>query len=99
MSGSRESRTTAVSTAADGALRMLTAAAEDALATVDRLHVTGAKGSPSDPFAARDPAYIRQTLPTLRAWSEIYFRADVSGLDRIPAKGPVLLVGTIPAEQ
>ena len=72
---------------------MVAAAAEDALAAVDLLHITGANGSPSDPFAARDPDYIRQTLPTLRAWSEIYFRADVSGLDRIPAHGPVLLVG------
>src|ERR1700676_3609741 len=72
---------------------MVAAAAEDALAAVDLLDVTGANGSPSDPFAARDRDYIRQTLPALRAWSEIYFRADVSGLNRIPAQGAVLLVG------
>jgi 1-acyl-sn-glycerol-3-phosphate acyltransferase len=44
---------------------------------------------PSD----RDPDYIRSTVkrtwPLLTAW----FRPDVRGLDRIPAKGPVLLVG------
>jgi 1-acyl-sn-glycerol-3-phosphate acyltransferase len=87
------SRARAVSAAADGAFRMMAAAAEDALAAVDLFHVTGAHGSPSDPFAARDGDYIRQTLPTLRAWSKMYFRADVSGLNRIPAHGPVLLVG------
>ena len=90
---SEESRTSAGLAAANGAFRMVAAAAEDACAAADLLHVTGANGSPSDPFAARDRDYIRQTLPALRAWSEIYFRADVSGLDRIPAQGPVLLVG------
>jgi hypothetical protein len=93
VSGFGESRASAMLAAANGAFRMVAAAAEDALAAVDLLHVTGANGSPSDPSAARDRDYIRQTLPTLRAWSEIYFRADVSGLDRIPAQGPVLLVG------
>jgi len=72
---------------------MAAAAAADALAAVDVLYLTDAKGSPSDPLAARDADYIRQTLPALRALSKVYFRADVSGLDRIPAQGPVLLVG------
>src|SRR3954447_8567894 len=40
-----------------------------------------------------DPHYIRTTLPALRALSKIYFRAEVRGLDNIPAEGPVLLVG------
>jgi 1-acyl-sn-glycerol-3-phosphate acyltransferase len=93
MWGFGESRASAVLAAANGAFRMAAAAAEDAVAAVDLLHVTDAKGSPSDPFDARDADYIRQTLPALRALSEIYFRADVSGLDRIPAQGPVLLVG------
>jgi 1-acyl-sn-glycerol-3-phosphate acyltransferase len=79
--------------AARGTLRMAEAAAEDLVASVDRLHLTGASGPPRDPFAARDPAYVRATLPALRALSETYFRADVVGLDRIPADGPVLLVG------
>jgi 1-acyl-sn-glycerol-3-phosphate acyltransferase len=79
--------------AAHGALRMAGATAEDLLAAVDLLHVTGADGPPDDPFDARDPEYIRATLPALRALSSAYFRADVSGLERIPESGPVLLVG------
>ncbi|MEA2431798.1 MAG: hypothetical protein QOF65_1885 [Thermoleophilaceae bacterium] len=79
--------------AARGALRMVGATAEDALAAVDLLHVTGADGPPDDPFDARDPDYIRATLPALRALSQVYFRADVSGMTRIPDSGPVLLVG------
>jgi 1-acyl-sn-glycerol-3-phosphate acyltransferase len=41
----------------------------------------------------RDPDYIREQLPGLWLLASLYFRADVSGLDRIPADGPVLLVG------
>jgi len=78
--------------AAGGAARMVEAALEDALATADVAGVTGAE-TPDDPFDARDPAYIRRTLPTLRLFSEVYFRAEVSGLERIPPTGPVLLVG------
>jgi 1-acyl-sn-glycerol-3-phosphate acyltransferase len=48
---------------------------------------------PGDWLDARDPGYIRQTLPALRAWSDFYFRAEVSGLENIPADAPVLLVG------
>ncbi len=66
--------------------RMLAAAAEDVADTVRRR-------SSADPFALRDPAYIQQTLPALRLASELYFRADVRGLEKIPAEGPVLLVG------
>jgi len=76
-----------------GAVRLLRAVGADALAAADRLDLTGTPGAPADPFDALDPDYIRATLPTLRAWSELYFRADVSGLDRIPPEGPVLLVG------
>ena len=72
---------------------MAGASAEDLIAAIDRLHVTGASGPPDDPFDAYDPAYVRATLPALRAMSEIYFRADVKGLDHVPDKGPVLLVG------
>jgi 1-acyl-sn-glycerol-3-phosphate acyltransferase len=72
---------------------MAEAGSEDLLAAFDLLDVTGAEGPPADPFDARDRDYIRATLPALRAMSEIYFRADVSGVDRIPASGPVLLVG------
>ena len=41
----------------------------------------------------RDPDYIREQLPGLWLLASLYFRADVRGLDRIPANGPVLLVG------
>src|ERR687884_525282 len=41
----------------------------------------------------RDPDYIRETLPGLWLLASFYFRADVKGLDKIPADGPVLLVG------
>ncbi len=67
---------------------MLEASTEDALAAIDLLHVTGADGPPDDPFDARDLDYIRATLPALRTMSQVYFRADVSGLERIPASGP-----------
>jgi 1-acyl-sn-glycerol-3-phosphate acyltransferase len=44
-------------------------------------------------LSERDPDYIRQSLrftwPLISAW----FRPDVRGLDRIPVRGPVLLVG------
>ncbi|AFM19881.1 1-acyl-sn-glycerol-3-phosphate acyltransferase [Mycolicibacterium chubuense NBB4] len=41
----------------------------------------------------RDSDYIREQLPGLWLLASLYFRADVRGLDRIPAEGPVLLVG------
>jgi 1-acyl-sn-glycerol-3-phosphate acyltransferase len=67
-------------------LRMLAAAAEDVAETVTRRRS-------SDPFSFRDPQYIERTLPALRLTSKLYFRADVRGLDHIPAEGPVLIVG------
>jgi 1-acyl-sn-glycerol-3-phosphate acyltransferase len=50
-------------------------------------------GGERDSFLLRDPAYIERTLPALRMTSELYFRADVRGLEHIPPEGPVLLVG------
>src|SRR5947208_12515564 len=41
----------------------------------------------------RDPDYLREQLPGLWVLASFYFRAEVRGLDRIPAEGPVLLVG------
>ncbi len=46
-----------------------------------------------DPLAERDPEYIRATLETNELLSRLYFRPKVRGLQHIPAKGPVLLVG------
>ena len=93
MANSRKSVAGGVLATGRGAIAMLRAAAEDTVAAFDLLHVTGADGPPADPFAARSPEYIRATLPALRTMSETYFRADVSGLQRIPDSGPVLLVG------
>src|SRR5690242_13108809 len=41
----------------------------------------------------RDPDYIREMLPGMWLLASFYFRADVKGLEKIPAEGPVLLVG------
>jgi 1-acyl-sn-glycerol-3-phosphate acyltransferase len=49
--------------------------------------------SSGDQIGERDPEFIRRTLPAMAAFYQSYFRADVRGLDRIPATGPVLLVG------
>jgi 1-acyl-sn-glycerol-3-phosphate acyltransferase len=70
----------------EAGLRMLAAAAADVAGALDG-------GGPADPLDERDPDYIRETLPALRLLSSLYFRADVRGLDNIPAAGPVLLVG------
>src|SRR4051794_17385421 len=48
---------------------------------------------PNADLDERDPDYIRETLPGLWLLASFYFRADVKGLEKIPAKGPVLLVG------
>jgi 1-acyl-sn-glycerol-3-phosphate acyltransferase len=69
--------------AAAGSARMAAAATED---------VVGLRKHPDDWLDAWDPAYIRTTLPALRALSKVYFRAEVHGLSNIP-EGPVLLVG------
>ena len=71
---------------AEAYLRMLAASAEDLAATLAR------RGS-RDPFTLRDPHYIERTLPAMRLASKLYFRADVRGLEHIPADGPVLIVG------
>jgi 1-acyl-sn-glycerol-3-phosphate acyltransferase len=70
--------------AAAGSARMAAVATED---------VAGLRRQPDDWLDAWDPAYIRTTLPALRAMSKVYFRAEVRGLDNIPAEGPALLVG------
>src|SRR5213083_653693 len=48
---------------------------------------------PNADLDERDPDYIRETLPGLWLLASFYFRADVRGLEKIPAEGPVLLVG------
>ena len=78
--------------AVNGVLRMSSAAAADLARAFDVLHVVDGD-QPADPLDVRDPEYIRDTLPALRLLSELYFRADVRGLEHIPEDGPVLLVG------
>jgi len=75
-----------------GTVRMAQVMAGDMARSLDRLGILG-DDQPADWLEARDPEYIRQSLPAIRAWSDLYFRADVEGLDEIPAEGPVLLVG------
>lgn len=40
----------------------------------------------------RDPDFIRRQLPAIARYTS-YFTPEVAGLDRLPAEGPVLLVG------
>jgi hypothetical protein len=70
--------------AAEGSARMWAAMARDVVAS----------DLPDDPFDARDPDYIRETLPALRALSDLYFRGEVRGLDKIPRDEPVLSSAT-----
>jgi 1-acyl-sn-glycerol-3-phosphate acyltransferase len=73
------------------------------LSAADRRSVIGALGRlvsdqvvrriPAADLDERDPDYIRETLPGLWLLASFYFRADVKGLENIPADGPVLLVG------
>jgi 1-acyl-sn-glycerol-3-phosphate acyltransferase len=48
---------------------------------------------PSADLDERDPDYIRETMAGAWLLASFYFRADVKGLEKIPADGPVLLVG------
>ncbi|MDP9346057.1 MAG: acyltransferase family protein [Actinomycetota bacterium] len=74
-----------------GTARMVEAGLRDIASAADPTSLVRAKRA-SDPFDARDPEYIRDTLPAIRAWSELYFRGEVRDLANIPG-GPVLLVG------
>jgi 1-acyl-sn-glycerol-3-phosphate acyltransferase len=69
------------------------AAAAARMGAVGAGDVARLSSPPDDWLDAWDPDYIRTTLPALRALSRVYFRAEVEGLDNIPADGPVLLVG------
>ncbi|MGZ6576295.1 MAG: hypothetical protein ACXVHJ_35535, partial [Solirubrobacteraceae bacterium] len=72
--------------------RMLGAISADVAHAADPRHV--ARRTPAaDPFELRDPEYIARTLPALRVMADVWFRADVRGLENIPSRGPVLLVG------
>jgi 1-acyl-sn-glycerol-3-phosphate acyltransferase len=88
----RQSTIERVLGAGAGAARMTAAMAGDLAGFVDPRG--GSNGhAPDDPFDAWDPTYIRQTLPTLRMFADIYHRAEVRGLGNVPEEGAVLLVG------
>jgi 1-acyl-sn-glycerol-3-phosphate acyltransferase len=44
-------------------------------------------------LGARDPAFISVVLDAFRALGRHYFRAQVQGLENVPASGPAMLVG------
>src|SRR5947209_20313198 len=71
-------------------LHMLAAVGEDLLQAVT-------SDGQGDLFDLRDPTYIAQTLPALRVMSKAYFRADVTGLENIPAEAPSCSSATTPA--
>ncbi len=75
-----------------GSYAMAKVMAGDVARSLDVLGLVNGHG-PDDWLDARDPEYIRDALPAIRAWSDVYFRAEVHGLDEIPADDPVLLVG------
>jgi 1-acyl-sn-glycerol-3-phosphate acyltransferase len=56
-----------------------------------RSFVDGSDGL--DWFERRDPEHIRRTLPGMKAYAQLYHRAEVRGVENIPEEGPVLLVG------
>ncbi len=74
-----------------GFARMNAAVVSDLASALNPMSGNG--HGPDDWLDAWDPQYIRTTLPTLRLFSDVYHRAEVRGLNNIPAEGPVLLVG------
>lgn len=71
---------------------MLRVISADVVHAADPRHL-GRRRPAADPFELRDPGYIARTLPALRVMADVWFRADVRGLENIPPCGPVLLVG------
>ena len=73
--------------------RMLRAVSVDVAHAADPRDV--ARGAPAaDPFELRDPEYIARTLPALRVMADVWFRADVRGLENIPPHGRCCLSAT-----
>ncbi len=72
--------------------RMLRAISADVAHAADPRHLAR-RPTAADPFELRDPEYIARTLPALRVMADVWFRAEVGGLENVPQSGPVLLVG------
>jgi len=51
-------------------------------------------GDPGEGVDRRDPEFVELMIDLFRAIGESYFRWKVDGVDRVPADGPVLLVGS-----
>ncbi|MGH2870742.1 MAG: lysophospholipid acyltransferase family protein [Solirubrobacteraceae bacterium] len=75
---------------ARGAARMAATVLGDIAQALDVLDLLGDASELE--IDARDPDYIRATLPTIGSICRLYFRGEVSGFENIP-DGPVLLVG------
>ena len=58
---------------------------------IEAEHKSLVAGAPAE-LDARDPEFIRFQLPGMWLFATMYFRAEVSGFDRVP-DGPVLFVG------
>lgn len=50
------------------------------------------QGGSEEVGAARDPAFLRAARPILELYTS-YFRPEVRGFERVPEKGPMLVVG------
>jgi 1-acyl-sn-glycerol-3-phosphate acyltransferase len=73
-----------------GAARMSATFLGDIANALDVFGLLGEEAGPE--IDARDPEYIRATLPIITSVCRAYFRGEVTGLENIP-EGPVLLVG------
>jgi 1-acyl-sn-glycerol-3-phosphate acyltransferase len=76
-----------------GLLRQADALAASAGAVASDWQSLVEGGGSLDWFERRDPEHIRRTLPGMKAYAQLYHRAEVRGVENIPDKGPVLLVG------
>src|SRR6478672_7403135 len=79
--------------AVGGLLRQAGSIASTAGAVASDWSATLRREEQLDWLDRRDPEHIRRTLPSMKAYGELYHRAEVRGLQNIPEDGPVLLVG------
>ncbi len=61
-------------------------------ASKPRVPASRAVSAIDDVGAARDPAFLRAARPWFERYAS-YFRAEVTGFDRLPTTGPMLVVG------
>jgi hypothetical protein len=76
-----------------GLLRQADSLAATAGAVLSDWRAVVERSEQLDWLERRDPEHIRRTLPAMKAFSELYHRGEVRGLENIPKDGPVLLVG------